>query len=94
MNRQRAALMILGTTAFIAGVGAVGGCSTQRPVSTIDTVPAPVDNVGREMGPMPLAVGDRVGRSVYMSRPALVARGVVPTNQAFADGNMSQQAPE
>lgn len=73
------------------GLGMLGGCAAQPQVSRMENMPPPVDDAGRPMGPMPLAVGDRVGRSVYMSRPALVARGVVPSNTAFADGSMSQQ---
>jgi hypothetical protein len=51
-------------------------------------VSAPVDDLGRPMGPMPLAVGDRVGRSVYMNRQSLVARGVVKGDAVFATGSV------
>ncbi|MGE3320693.1 MAG: hypothetical protein AB7K52_00360 [Phycisphaerales bacterium] len=67
----------------------LAGCVSQPSVARIRTVPSPIDDAGRPMGPMPLAVGDDVGRAVFMNRSALVARGLVPSNNAFADGTMS-----
>lgn len=87
MNRRAAILFMTGFTALFAG------CSTQRQVAAVENVPPPVDDAGRPMGPMPLAVGDRVGRSVYMTRPALVTRGLVRTDSAFADGGAGRQSP-
>jgi hypothetical protein len=94
MRRRTVAQVTLAVLAVVAIAGE-GGCVQHQsvaaggPVSRMQNVPAPVDDQGREMGPMPLAVGDNVGRSVYMTRPALVARGLVPTDSAFADGSMS-----
>ncbi len=73
-------LVLVGAAMF------AGGCQSAPPVATMRDMSAPVDDLGRPMGPMPLAVGDRVGRSVYMNRQSLVARGVVKGEAVFATG--------
>jgi len=80
-----AAVLFLGATAPLCGLG---GCTSTAPVATMRDMPSPVDDLGRPIGPMPLAVGDRVGRAVYMNRASLVARGVVREDSVFATGSM------
>lgn len=75
----------LGIIALVAG-----GCGrSQTSTAAMSDVPPPLDDAGRPMGPMPLAVSDRVGRQVFMNRSALVARGLVRDENTFADGSMS-----
>ncbi len=80
-------LTCLGALTLIAA--AAGGCASRPATAAMSDVPPPVDDTGKPMGPMPLAVSDRLGRQLYMSRTALVARGVVPAQASFADGSMS-----
>lgn len=90
MARFRNFGVTLSLAAVTVGTFVVGGCSTTQPrASRIRLINPPVDDFGRPMGPMPLAAGDGVGESVFMNRKALVARGLVSSDKAFADGSMA-----
>jgi hypothetical protein len=86
MKRSRSLLLVasIGTIGALCGLG---GCQSAPATATMQDIPAPTDDLGRPMGRMPLAVGDRVGRAVYMNRSSLVARGVVDSPTTFAKGS-------
>lgn len=61
----------LARLAAVALVLAVGGCAARGPAESVGQVVYPTS-----YGPMPLAMGDSVGRATFTTRQSLAARNL------------------